>query len=178
MAPSDDSLDIIRCDEVTPEQAAFINRWSEAYFGEIVISEDYAKAPVHWRLLLRDDDLMVSQVAITELQIEFDGKRLTVGALGGLFTAEKVQGRGYASSLMDQAEAFIFDTLKFPMGILFCLPSLVPFYSRRKWTEITRPVSLAHKNGDQIWGAAVMILFPDKAQTGDHAIHVPHQPKG
>lgn len=170
-------LDIIHRDEVTPEQEGFINHWSQAYFGEAAITKRLSSAPVHWRLILRDGEKMVSQVAVTELEVDFDGTRLTVGAIGGLFTPEKFQGRGYANALMDRAEDFIFMKLEFPFGILFCLPALVPFYAKRRWTEIAGPVTLEKNHGNHTWGAATMILFPDRTQTGDHSVHVPNQPK-
>jgi GNAT superfamily N-acetyltransferase len=102
---------------------------------------------VHWRLLLRDAYCLLSHVAITEMTVELDGQRVACGAIGGLFTPPKLQGRRYGTSLMDRAEAFIFGELKLTMGILFCLPELVPFYARRGWSLVKNPVTLEQTNG-------------------------------
>ncbi|HBJ86240.1 MAG TPA: hypothetical protein DDZ88_20725 [Verrucomicrobiales bacterium] len=166
-------LDIIRGDDVTPAQAEFINRWNQLYFGEVAVAQGLAKAPVHWRLLLRDDKCLLSHVALTEMTVELDGRCVNCGAVGGLFTPRNFQGKGYATALMDRAEAFIFAELKLTPGILFCLAELVPFYARRGWSLVERPVTLEQANGMVTWGAAVMLLSADRSQHGQHRIHVP-----
>lgn len=168
---------LISGNDVSLEQETFINRWTQTYFGEVTVSRGLSTAPVHWRWILSCQGEMVSHVAITELEIDFDGRRLTAGAVGALFTAIEFQGSGCANVLMDRAEEHIFSGLELPFGILFCLPALVPFYAKRQWTEIARPVSLQQVSGDRMWGAATMIVSPDKTQTGEHSIHVPNQPK-
>lgn len=137
------------------------------------MSKGLAKAPVHWRLILRDDQGMASHVALTEMNIEMNGQPTKCGAVGGLFTPPHLQGRGFGNALMDRAEEFIFDRLKFSMGTLFCLPELVPFYAKRGWSLVDQPVTLEQKNNVVTWGAAVMLLSADHAQKGHHSIHVP-----
>lgn len=173
MNSSDCWIDIIRGNEVTPAQEQFINHWNQHYFGEVAVAKGLAKAPVHWRLLMRDDHCLLSHVAITEMTVELDGHRVACGAVGGLFTPPELQGRRYATSLMDRAEAFIFGELKLTMGILFCLPELVPFYARRGWSWVEEAVTLEQANGVAPWGAAVMLLTADRSQPGRHRIHVP-----
>ena len=166
-------LDVMRGNNVTPAQEQFINHWNQCYFGEVAVAKGLTKAPVHWRLILRKDQCLLSHVALTELGIEMDGQMKKAGAVGGLFTPHSLQGMGHGNSLMDRAEEFIFDRLKLSMGILFCLPELVSFYSRRHWSLVTPPVTLEQKGGLATWGAAVMILFADRTQSGQHSIHVP-----
>lgn len=173
MKPHSFDLDVLQGNDVTPLQEEFINHWNQHYFGEVAVSKGLAKAPVHWRLLLRDGQSMLSHVALTELAIEMDGQPMKTGAVGGLFTPSNIQGRGYGNAVMDRAEAFIFDKLKLSMGILFCLPELVTFYSRRHWSLVIPPVTLAQKSGLVTWGAAVMILSADRTQSGQHSVHVP-----
>jgi len=172
-------IDIIRGNDVTAAQEQFINHWNQYYFGEVAVAKGLAKAPVHWRLLLREGECLLSHVAITEMTVELDGHRVACGAVGGLFTPPEIQGRRYATSLMDRAEAFIFGELKLTMGILFCLPELVPFYARRGWSLVENPVTLEQADGVATWGAAVMLLAADRSQHGSHRIHVPiirHRP--
>jgi Acetyltransferase (GNAT) domain len=173
MNPPTFHLDVMRGNNVTSAQEQFINHWNQHYFGDVAVSRGLAKAPVHWRLILRDDQSMVSHVALTEMDIEMDGQTKKTGAVGGLFTPSHIQGMGYGNALMDRAEALIFDQLKLSMGILFCLPELISFYSKRHWSLVTPPVTLEQKSGLATWGAAVMILFADRTQSGLHSIHVP-----
>ncbi|MFA6547004.1 MAG: GNAT family N-acetyltransferase [Limisphaerales bacterium] len=166
-------LDIIQGNHVTPAQEQFINHWNQRYFGAVAVSKGITKAPVHWRLLLRENQSFTSHVALTEMMIELDDKPVKCGAIGGLFTPLELQGRGYANALMDHAEAFIFDQLRLTLGILFCLPELVPFYARRGWSLMETPATLEQATRAVTWGAAVMLLSADRTQHGQHRIHVP-----
>lgn len=171
----DYQLEVLNGNDLTPAQETFINHWNELYFGEVAVSRGLTKAPVHWRFLLSQDETLLSHVALTELFIELDGQSLTAGAVGGLFTPDHLQGNGLGNALMDHAETFIFDHLKLPIGILFCLPELVPFYARRHWSLIEQPVTIEQKNSVVTWGAAVMILLPDRSQQSHHSIHILRQ---
>ena len=136
-------------------------------------SKGLNQAPVHWRLILRNGESLLSHVALTELAVEMNGDLKHVGAVGGLFTPTDLQGLGYGTSIMDRAEEFIFERLKLPEAILFCLPELVSFYTKRRWSLVTSPVTLQQQNGSITWGAAVMLLSVDRSQSGNHHIHVP-----
>ena len=173
MIPPSFHLDVVPGNDVTPAQEQFINHWNQHYFGEVAVSRGLAKAPVHWRLILSEDQSLLSHVALTELEIEMDGQPMKTGAVGGLFTPGHLQGRGYGNAVMDRAEAFVFDRLGLSLGILFCLPELVSFYSKRHWSLVSPPVTLEQKSGRVTWGAAVMILSADRTQTGEHSVHVP-----
>lgn len=166
-------IDIIQGNDLTFAQEQFINQWNQHYFGHVAVAKGVAKAPVHWRLLLRDAESLLSHVALTEMAVELDGQTQLCGAVGGLFTPPELQDRGHASALMDRAEAFIFDEIKLSTGILFCLPELVPFYARRSWSVVEGAVTLEQSSGVVTWGAAVMLLAADRGQHGRHRIHVP-----
>ena len=175
MKVTDHELDVVVGNNMTSEQEAFINHWSQHYFGAVAVSRGLSKAPVHWRLILRSKQQQLSHVALTEMDIEIDGVSKTVGAIGGLFTPSSLQNNGYGNALMDEAEVFIFDRLKLPSAILFCLDELVPFYARRRWSLLTLPVTLQQKDGVTIWGASVMVLTPEGDSQQHLLIHVPSQ---
>jgi GNAT superfamily N-acetyltransferase len=166
-------LDVVREQDVTSDQEHFINHWNQHYFGQVSVARGLKQAPVHWRLIWRDEKTLLSHVALTELGIELDGQPMRAGAIGGLFTPPHLQGRGYANALMEEAETFLFEHLKLPMGILFCLPELVPFYAKRHWTAVTQPVTLEQTSGSVTWSASVMILLRDRTQIAQSVIHVP-----
>ena len=112
---------------------------------------------------------------MTEMEIEVDGVSQSVGAIGGLFTPQNLQYCGYANTLMKEAEEFIFGKLQMSLGILFCMHDLVPFYMRRNWSLVTKPVTLQQKDGVNTWGAAVMILNSKGTEESNCSIHVPNQ---
>ncbi len=166
-------LEVIEGNDLSAEQEEFINYWNQHYFGEIAVAKGLAKAPVHWRLILSEDRNLLSHVALTGMKIELNVERIKVGAVGGLFTPPELQGRGHATALMDHAEDFLFDRLELPACILFCLPELVPFYTRRGWSLVEGPVTLQQKTGVVTWGAAAMLLNANQGQSVNHTIHVP-----
>ena len=167
-------IHVVRGNEVTQKEEGFINLWSQEYFGEVAVSRGLKKAPVHWRIFLSDGGKLVSHVALTEFTIEVNGCTQVAGAVGGLFTDKKIMGQGYGNKLMDYAEQYIFEQLDLKMGILFCLSSLVPFYSSRQWDLVDSPVTLAQKTKNVTWGESVMTLSRE-AVASDMSIHVPRQ---
>lgn len=65
---------------------------------------------------------------------------------------------------------------KLPMGVLFCLSDLVPFYERRGWTPFSGGVTLQQGEGRIEWEAEVMTLDSSHDWAGgDPLIHVPNQ---
>lgn len=175
MPASDHRIDLIKGDDLTPAQGEFVNHWSRHFFGDVAVSRNLAKASVHWRLILREGEELLSQVAVTELEVEADGRGQVMGAVGGLFTPPHHQKNGFGNALMDEAERFIFEELKLPISILFCLPELVPFYAARGWSPVDAPVTLQQKDGAATWGAAVMVLSPARTRLDFSTLHVPKQ---
>jgi hypothetical protein len=169
------NVELVKGNELNSSQEAFVNHWSEVYFGAVAVSHDLDQAPVHWRLFLRDAQGLVSHVALTEFFIEVDGGVRKTAAVGGLLTAKDAMGRGYANQLMDVTEEFFFNQLNLNLGILFCLPGLIPFYAKRGWESIAFPVTLAHRDGIVTWPEAVMILPKPGMCWEGKSIHVPRQ---
>ena len=47
------NVDLVKGNELSSSQEAFVNHWSEVYFGTIATSQDLDQAPVHGRLFLQ-----------------------------------------------------------------------------------------------------------------------------
>jgi hypothetical protein len=112
---------------------------------------------------------------LTEFLIKVDGRVRNTAAVGGLLTAKDAMGKGYANQLIGVTEGFFFNQLNLHLGILFCLPGLIPFYTKRGWESIAFPVTLAQKNGVVTWPEAVMILPKPGTRWEGKSIHVPRQ---
>ena len=169
----DSDIQIVKGNALRPEQKQVVIHWNNLFFGNVSVSGSKELAPVHWRLILSESGSILSQVAITELDVDINGERLTVGSIGGLFTPTELQGKGYANHLMDRAEGFISTDLGYKIGILFCLPKLVPFYQKRNWTPVCIPVTLQQKNCITTWGAEVMLF--GISEDSIKSVHVPRQ---
>lgn len=171
-------IEIISQGELSGDYARFAEKWSRIYFQpESSVGDEHQLAGVHWRLFLRSGDELVSHVGLTEYLIMLDGRPEYVGAVGGLFTQRNAMGKGHASRLMDEAEAFIFGRLAFRFGILFCLAALVPFYARRGWVQLRTSVTLEQQRGLATWPEATMIFSRENKPSPSALVHVPIQPR-
>jgi len=167
------ALEIVCEADVSDRQRGFVNQWSESYFGIIVAEHNLAEASVDWRVFLSEGDRLVSHVAVTAMAVEVDGTRKTVGAIGGLFTIRNAMRQGFATRVMDAAEALVFDELNLPTGILFCLSDLIPFYVRRAWSLVEFPVTLQQADEIAVWPESVMVLPAVGVEWKQSSIHVP-----
>lgn len=67
-------IELVEGNNVTPVQEEFINHWSQHFFGNVAINRGLAMAPVHWRLISHNREELLSHVAVTEMNIEIDGR--------------------------------------------------------------------------------------------------------
>jgi GNAT superfamily N-acetyltransferase len=90
-----------------------------------------------WRVLLWEDDLLVSHVGVMERTIDVGGQPVHVAGIRSVMTRPSHRGKGYASQAMDRTAAFIADELpKVEHGLLVCLDTRVPLYSRLGWQVV------------------------------------------
>lgn len=90
-----------------------------------------------WRVLVWDDDRMVSHVGIMERTIEVGGRPVHVAGIRSVMTRPSQRGRGLASQAMERAQRFVDDSLpRAEHGLLLCLDVRVPLYSRLGWSVV------------------------------------------
>jgi len=170
-------VEIIQGGDLQPRHEHFVDEWTRIYFDPTATSADLQKAGVHWRFFLNSEDELVSHAALTEYLVVLDGHPEYIGAVGGLLTKRCEMGKGHATCLMNEVEAFIFERLAFRLGILFCLPTLVPFYARRGWVQLRTAVTLEQRHGLVTWPEAAMIFSRGNEFSPDTIVHVPIQPR-
>jgi GNAT superfamily N-acetyltransferase len=150
---------IKRESELSEDEIHFVDKWRREYFGDLPTDEDSHQAPVHWRVLGRCDDALVSHAAISRMKVSVNGEMLPCKAIGGLLTHPDFQGKGFGNLVMDAAEQFVFEEVN--LILLFCLKSLRPFYAKRGWQLVTEPV-LLEQSGEWVdWTETTMVLTPD-----------------
>jgi GNAT superfamily N-acetyltransferase len=94
-------------------------------------------ADTPWRVLVWQDDLLVSHVGIMERTIHVGGRPVHVAGIRSVMTRPAQRGRGYASAGMVRAAQYVADELpRAEHGLLLCLDIRVPLYSRLGWTVV------------------------------------------
>jgi hypothetical protein len=151
---------------------ALVAAWQLDAFGDQAWTAGYAWTPPEWRLLLVDGE-PVSHLKVVTRVAGVGGASMRVGGIGSEMTPTPLRGRGYSSELLRRAHGFMFDTLRVELGMLFCLPHLLPFYRQRGWIEVRSPVWIQHPDrGRTPWPEAAMVLPRPGAAWRDAEIDV------
>jgi GNAT superfamily N-acetyltransferase len=86
------------------------------------------------RVLIQDEaGNLMSHVGIVRRDVIWNGRTMRAGGIGGVATREDWRGRGYASMALDAAVHTLTDEGSIDFALLFCEPSLAPFYAARGW---------------------------------------------
>ena len=103
--------------------------------------------PEQSRLLL-DNGRIVAHLRIWDRQIRVRGARLRVGGIGSVLTHPDFRGRGYAQSLMRDAEVYM-EQAGYDLGMLFTIIG-TPFYAKLGWIPIPLPTFTLRVDGLKI----------------------------
>jgi len=159
--------------DVTPEERALLAEWQQDSFGGQTWAAEYAWTPPEWRLLLVDAGEPVSHLKVVTRVCTVGTGVARVGGIGSVMTPTPLRGRGYASELLRRAHDFMFDTVQVELGMLFCLPRLLPYYAQRGWTEVRSIVWMEHPDhGRSPWPHGAMVLPRPGTEWRDAAIDV------
>ncbi|HYR12234.1 MAG TPA: GNAT family N-acetyltransferase [Longimicrobium sp.] len=143
--------------DLTPQERALVAEWQADAFGGQTWAARYEWAPAEWRLLLRDGGEPVSHLKIVTRLGSVDGVPVRLAGIGSVMTPTRLCGRGYASELMRRAADFMFGELDVELGMLFCLPRLLPFYRGLGWIE-AGTVWIGQPAGRMRWPESAMVL--------------------
>lgn len=158
--------------DLSPEEAAVIAAFQEDGFGDQPWTAEYRWAPADWRLLLRDGGEPVSYLGITTRLGAVGGEPVRLGGIGSVATPTALRGRGYATELLRRSAGFMFDELGLDLGLLFCLPHLVPYYGSRGWIEVRSGVWIEQPRGRIRWPHGAMVRPKPGAAWHDAEIDV------
>ena len=92
-----------------------------------------ATAHADHRVLVIDDGKLVSHVGLFLRSCEWDGRKVRVGGIGGVVTAERQRGLGFGSAGMKAAVAALQRDYAVDFGLLFCEEHNVAFYRALGW---------------------------------------------
>ena len=154
------SLDIIakRDADLTAAERERVAAWGVDAFGEQTWTARYTWAPAEWCVFLVNRGEPVSHLKVVVRQGSVSGAPVRIGGIGSVMTPTPLLGRGYATELLRTAEAWMFGALDVELGLLFCLPGLLPFYGGRGWIEVRSPVWIQQPTGRVRWPESAMVL--------------------
>lgn len=86
------------------------------------------------RVLVQDETgEIVCHVGIYRREVEWNGRKVRAGGIGGVLTREEKRRHGYASIALNAAIQTLKDEGSADFALLFCEPHNAPFYVARGW---------------------------------------------
>jgi GNAT superfamily N-acetyltransferase len=114
--------------------------------------------PKDLHLLFELDEGPVSHVGLLRQAVQVGDRPVLVAGVGGVITVPDARRRGYAARLLRQALQVMSAEWRVEAGLLFCLPRMIPYYSRLGWRTVEQPVTIAQSAGPVISPLPVMVL--------------------
>lgn len=136
--------------------------WGPDVFGAEALNLQWR--PKDWHFLVYENDQLVSHVGVVKHVVAIGEQQATVGGIGSVVTVPAAQGKGYASTALQQATKFMREELMVEFGLLFCLARMIPFYQRFGWQEVREPV-IIDQPSEKILSPLVVMVLPCRSQT-------------
>lgn len=108
-------------------------------------------------LVAQEDGKPVGHLSVFKHKVNAGGKRVCIGGVSGLVTVGKGQRRGYARTLMEEAQRILCDEMGVSFGMLFCPPQLVGFCERLGWRTLEEKVYVDQPSGKRETPLVTMI---------------------
>lgn len=99
------------------------------------------------RVMIEMDGEVVCHVGITRRTGTWNGRKVTIGGIGGVATREDCRGRGYATLAINAAIHTLTDERATDFGMLFCDPHNAALYERLGWQTFNGPVYAEQPGG-------------------------------
>jgi len=99
-----------------------------------VVWRDVESSHAEQRILLADDDELISVVGLYPRIASIDGQNVKVTGIGGVMTHPEKRGAGNGSLIMHHAREFMRGQGDIAYAVLFCEPHNVTFYEKLGWS--------------------------------------------
>ncbi len=149
-------LVIKRAGGLTPEERKQVDDRLLSEFGDALTAMLWAE--VHWRVLVRVNGLIASQVEIIERTVSAGERDVKLGGVSGVVTLPEFRGQGLSTAALRAAASFLRDELRVPFGLLICGEAMVPFYSRLGWQRVAGPTVYDQPGGRVVSDGVTMVL--------------------
>ncbi len=132
-------MSIRSVEELSDAEQARLFGWGDDVFG--VNELDIPWRPKDGHVLIDVDGEPVCHVGYLKRErLKVGQVDVLVGGIGGVITVPEAQGRGYAHQVLREAERRIAEDSQVKFAMLFCLASLLGFYSHDGYVKVTGPV--------------------------------------
>jgi len=121
-------------------------------------SDDLVWRDSQEHILCQVDSRLVCRVGILEHSVLTPDGALVVGGIGRVVTKPCCRNLGHATATMRFAAEFLRAQRGLSFGILFCVPELIPFYTRLGWSVIPDVVIIRQPLGTVRCPVATMCL--------------------
>lgn len=105
-------------------------------FGQVPFVLEREWAQPDWVFTLYAEEQLVAFYNVVLREVSFDGEIYRVAGINNVITPAAHRGKGYASRLLQETKALLFEQLGCGLGLLLCADALVPFYSRLGWYKL------------------------------------------
>jgi hypothetical protein len=138
-------MEIRVAEHVSDEERRHLFGWGEDIFGAAHLNLRWRPKDLH--LLGYVDGRAETHVGLLRHTVSVGDRDVRVCGVGGVVTALRSHGKGYASLAMRYAGTFMCREWKVDFGLLFCRDPLAPFYERMGWQKLPEPVEVEQPEG-------------------------------
>ncbi|MDZ4365556.1 MAG: GNAT family N-acetyltransferase [Afipia sp.] len=114
------------------------------------------------RVMIELDGDVVCHAGIYRRTGTWNGRKVTIGGMGGVATREDCRGRGYATLAINAAIHTLTEERATDFGMLFCEPHNNAFYEKLGWQTFNGPVYAEQPAGRTQFDAMAPYVFKIK----------------
>lgn len=151
-------IEFIKYSEISSQTKKYLNCFIHEEFGHIPFVTETHWAPPDWTILIKENKEILTFLNIVIREVHFDGKKVKVAGINNVITPKKYRKKGHASSIMSEAQNFIFNQLKIEYALLLCADSVIPFYNQLGWYSIDSKVYFEQPSGLKLHNSNTMVL--------------------
>lgn len=132
---------------LSEERKELLEELIDEQFGDIPFVNQTQWAAPDWSIIKEKEGELVSFYNIVERIVNFDHEEVKVAGISNVITPNEHRKNGYASKMLAESEAFIFDELKVNHGLLLCADPMIPFYESLGWYLVESDVYITQPDG-------------------------------
>lgn len=131
--------------------------WGEDIFNSEALNLLWR--PKETQLVLYDQGEPKSKCGLVKQKIIAGKQELFIAGFGGVVTPPQYRRQGYSHRTLEEALRIANEEWQADAAMLFCLPSLMPFYQLQKWQLVESDVKVYQPEGMLSFPATTMV-FP------------------
>ncbi|MDX5437801.1 MAG: GNAT family N-acetyltransferase [Pontibacter sp.] len=152
-------IKLLKYATLQPEVRQQLDHHIAQEFGHVPFVQEREWAQPDWVLALYAEEQLATFYNVVLREVSLDGKLYRVAGINNVITPAAYRGKGYASRLLQETKALLFEQLGCSFGLLLCADALVPFYSRLGWYKLDNcALYYQQPDGEQYYDSNTMLL--------------------